>query len=432
MASVFKRRRRINGQLVVAKKYTVEWRDANGEYHRQTGFTDKAESWSLVRKLEADAQAGQVVKHRKTPLSDQLEAFRRSLQSKERTAKHIKITCNRIKRMFEGCGFNQLADVSLSPVEEWLDEQRTLHIGIKTRNYYVAAVKQFFSWMVRTKRAFQHPLLDLETLNAETDIRRKRRVLTQAELGRLIDAARRGAPFRGISGEDRAVLYTMAVRTGLRVSECASLTAESFALPARTVTVTAAYSKRRRTDTLPLRADLAAILSDWLPGRTGLLWPGTWSERASQMIQADLETADIPYETEQGVFDFHTLRHQFLSDLASSGVHPKVAQELARHSTISLTMDRYSHVLDEQKTDAIESLPSFGEWTGKWTETLSAECPEESQPVTMGNAIPLPLLSTEPIVVGGFSVGCPEMSLDDISSGAGIRTPDTRIMIPLL
>ncbi|RPI64230.1 MAG: hypothetical protein EHM48_01175 [Planctomycetaceae bacterium] len=90
--------------MMVAKKYTVEWRDANGKVHRQTGFTDRAESWSLAQKLEADAQAVQTVKHRKTPMSEHLEAFKRSLQAKERTAKHVRITNNRIKSLFVSGG----------------------------------------------------------------------------------------------------------------------------------------------------------------------------------------------------------------------------------------------------------------------------------------------------------------------------------------
>ncbi len=40
----------------------------------------------------------------------------------------------------------------------------------------------------------------------------------------------------------------------------------------------------------------------------------------------------------------HALRHTFISNLARAGIHPKTAQALARHSTITLTLDRYSHV----------------------------------------------------------------------------------------
>jgi integrase len=432
MASVFKRKRRVGGRRMVAKKYTVEWRDADGQYHRQLGFTDKAESWALAKRLEEEAQCSHTVRHQKTPLLEHLEAFRRSLEAKERSPKHVRITCNRIKSLLEGCGFVQAADADISSVEEWLDEQRTLRIGVKTRNYYVAAVRQFFSWLVRAKRATQNPLADLEKLNTETDVRRKRRVLAQGELWKLIDATRRGKPFRGVVGEDRAVLYLLAVRTGLRASECASLTPESLDLKAFTVTVEAVYSKRRRTDTLPLRADLAELLAGWLQGRSGPLWPGTWLERSARMIRQDLEAVGIAYKNEDGVFDFHALRHQFLSDLARSGVHPKVAQELARHSTICLTMDRYSHVLDEQKAKALESLPSFGEWTEKWTGAMSAEGHGEAQPVTTGGEVPFPTLSMEPYVVSVVSTDCHESSLSDSSSGGRSRTYDTRIMIPLL
>jgi len=428
MASVFKRKRRVtrNGRTVVveAKKYTVQYSGADGKVHRQTAYTDRERSWTLAVKLERDAQSGEHAKHRKTPLSAHLDVFRRQLKEKERTAKHVRITCNRIAKVFQGCGFVRLADVAVSEIEEWLAEERELGIGIQTRNYYVAALKQFFSWMVKSKRAASSPVVDLEKLNAETDVRRVRRVLGPDELPRLIDAAQHGEPFR-------AVLYLLAVRTGLRASECASLTAESFDLTGRTVTVQAAYSKRRRTDTLPLRSDLARLLVEWLSGRTGPLWPGTWLERSARMIRRDLEAAGIPYETAEGVFDFHGLRHQFISDLARSGVHPKVAQELARHSTIALTMDRYSHVLSQQKVDALETLPALP-LTQDLTQPIAPTCPETAQPVTKGGGVSVPIPTTEPLGASGVGTACPDLSPDDPSSGAGTRTPDTRIMIPLL
>ncbi len=38
------------------------------------------------------------------------------------------------------------------------------------------------------------------------------------------------------------------------------------------------------------------------------------------------------------------MRHTFITNLVSAGVAPQDAKELARHSTITLTMDRYAHV----------------------------------------------------------------------------------------
>jgi hypothetical protein len=79
-----------------------------------------------------------------------------------------------------------------------------------------------------------------------------------------------------------------------------------------------------------------------------------------RMVRADLEAAGLSYRDERGrVFDFHALRHQFLSSLAAAGVHPKVAQSLARHSTITLTMDRYAHLGLYDQSAALDQLPGL-------------------------------------------------------------------------
>ena len=43
------------------------------------------------------------------------------------------------------------------------------------------------------------------------------------------------------------------------------------------------------------------------------------------------------------------------------GVHPKVAKELARHSTIALTMDRYTHVELDEMARGVNSLEGGGD-----------------------------------------------------------------------
>jgi integrase len=55
---------------------------------------------------------------------------------------------------------------------------------------------------------------------------------------------------------------------------------------------------------------------------------------------------------------FHDLRHSAATLLLSEGVHPKVVQELLGHSTISMTLDVYSHVLPNMQQDAISRLNS--------------------------------------------------------------------------
>jgi len=51
-------------------------------------------------------------------------------------------------------------------------------------------------------------------------------------------------------------------------------------------------------------------------------------------------------------------RHTFITNLASAGVHPKVAQTVARHSDVNLTMGIYSHVDVAKQAAAINTLPA--------------------------------------------------------------------------
>jgi integrase len=60
-------------------------------------------------------------------------------------------------------------------------------------------------------------------------------------------------------------------------------------------------------------------------------------------------------------FTFHSLHHTFATELFRKGKHPKIVQSLLGHSSITQTMDRYSHLLEGIGGDAVEGLDeSFG------------------------------------------------------------------------
>ena len=39
-----------------------------------------------------------------------------------------------------------------------------------------------------------------------------------------------------------------------------------------------------------------------------------------------------------------------------ANVHPKIAQELLGHNTVTITMDTYSHIIPEQKKEVMERI----------------------------------------------------------------------------
>ena len=87
----------------------------------------------------------------------------------------------------------------------------------------------------------------------------------------------------------------------------------------------------------------------------------TWIEEAgkNKKERKRREESDfLQYQDENGMYaDFHANRHTFISNLAKSGVSPKVAQTMARHSDINLTMNVYSHVEMDEQAAAISELP---------------------------------------------------------------------------
>ena len=143
------------------------------------------------------------------------------------------------------------------------------------------------------------------------------------------------------------------------------LKVSSFDFETYTVNVAAAYSKRRREDTLPLRAETCSALEAFFAGKMpgAKAFGGRYkqlTDKTAKMIEADLAAAGIAYTDAQGRYrDFHALRHTTGSWLAANGVHPKIAQAIMRHSTIDLTMSRYTHILRGQEAAAVAKLPDL-------------------------------------------------------------------------
>lgn len=74
--------------------------------------------------------------------------------------------------------------------------------------------------------------------------------------------------------------------------------------------------------------------------------PRTFAKR----FQRILEKAGLP------VIRFHDLRHTHASLLLSRGIHPKIVQERLGHSSITMTLDLYSHLTPGLQEAAASSL----------------------------------------------------------------------------
>jgi hypothetical protein len=113
--------------------------------------------------------------------------------------------------------------------QEHLRARRRAGISHRTVNGDLVAVRSFCQWLIHRRRMHEDPTRGLERLNQDIDRRRERRALTDLEIGALftLNQKSKRIAFR-LTGRDLALLYLVALRTGLRRGELQSLTTRSF------------------------------------------------------------------------------------------------------------------------------------------------------------------------------------------------------------
>ena len=166
--------------------------------------------------------------------------------------------------------------MTASAVQAAVRSLKTDGLSLKTCNHYLRAIKTFSRWMHRDKRTRDDALAVLEAYNADTNPRHVRRELSPEELTWLVATTEtRTLPEHKMPGPDRAMIYRLALGTGLRAKELRSLTPESFDLQSDppALTLKAAHSKhprRRTTDPAGLGGPPAQLVGGSAGGATGV------------------------------------------------------------------------------------------------------------------------------------------------------------------
>lgn len=395
MPSIFKRKK---DRGKSGTSYVFEYTDHLGRRRREKGFPDKAETMKLAAEREhqcnlrrkglIDVQEEESKRRKQTSIEQHLLAFEKSISRGDNTADYAQMTVNRVRRIVDEAGIEKAADIDYESVEQVLTEWIESGVfGRKTYNHYLQAMDQFCKWLCHGQRKIltSNPIEGMRRLNTEVDVRHPRRALKPEEFALLVQSARASdKSIQCFTGEDRARIYLTSFFTGLRRKEIASLTPRSFDLEASppTVTVDAACSKHKRKDVLPLHDDFVAMLGEWLSDiePDQVLFPHLAKRRTWRMVKLDLESVGIPYETNEGIADFHAAgRHTHITELLRNGVSLPQARELARQSDVRTTM-KYTHIGIDDQAKAVQRLPSsrFGLQTNGDSVSHSGQHPNVS------------------------------------------------------
>jgi integrase len=419
-----------DGQLrivVTARTYTAKYRDGQGIVREvATGCRDETAAKrvlaDLLRRRELvkanmlTVAEDSVADMQGVPIGDHFTAFLDHLEARG-TTKFYRSELRRYwNRLCAECGFRRLHDLSESALSRWLAAQSQAGMSARLRNAYHEAAVLFGNWCVNTKppRLLVNPFAGVPKADAGADPRHQRRALTEAELQRLLDVARRRPLHdallirRGkdkgkavaklkpetirrleLLGRERALIYKTLILTGLRKGELSSLTVGQVHLDGRYpfIELHTADEKNRKGSQIPLRADLAADLASWIADRQsdvvsiadGPTEPFRLSKTENdkrtvtantplfsvpiglvRVLNGDLKVAGIPKRDERGRFvDVHALRDTFGSLLSKGGVAPRTAQAAMRHSTIDLTMNVYTDPKLLDVAGALDALPAL-------------------------------------------------------------------------
>jgi integrase len=162
-------------------------------------------------------------------------------------------------------------------------------------------------------------------------------------------------------------LFVLAIHTGLRRGELLGLKWSDIDLEAKSLSVqrsldaTGAFNPPKRNGSRRT-VRLTGQAVDAVKGhrvrqneerlRVGSLWKDldlVFPNRTGGPMNADnlYHRGFKPLLAKAGLsgFTFHSLRHTCATLLLSKNIHPRIAQEMLGHATISQTMDTYSHVM---------------------------------------------------------------------------------------
>ncbi len=252
-----------------------------------------------------------------------------------------------LSRYFKQMEIRKVGDINEQNIRDfrlWLNRQSGTNSGQmkrRTQNYYMIALRAFLKFLRKREIECVNP----ERIELAKLPERELDLITPAELGRLMEAAR---------GEDGNELRNTAIlellfSTGLRVSElCAlnsdlDLTQDSFSVRGKGDKVRVVFlspaAKAAVMAYLKSRKDMGEALFVNVP--LGKAIPSRLTPRSVERI---IKKCAIKAGITKKVTP-HVLRHVFATDLLSNGADIRSVQQLLGHASINTTQI-YTHVTD--------------------------------------------------------------------------------------
>jgi len=337
--------------------YSVVYRDAHGDQHEEGAFSSKEAAGNLRKRLEKEITAGtwkppRERKREGKPLT--LAAYyegwikAKTTELKSSTAVSYEHTFR--NHILPALGRMRLDDIRPKDIQAWINKMAAKKMKPKgkeaPKKISPATVRRAYRYLrscllhaYKTGETHNNPCLGIILPRVPHE---ELEYLKPSEISALLEKA----------PEPERSLFAVLAYSGLRLGE-------ALALRWRDVDLQRAYSihggigepkttsSRRAVPLLPI---LAEILGPQRGKPDELLFCKTRGARdkqpldpanARKVFERSLEAAELKHVT------MHSLRHSFATVMIASGASIKALQRALGHATVSMTLNTYAHLLEE-------------------------------------------------------------------------------------
>lgn len=338
------------------ERYRARWWDAGRLCSRS--FADEQAARAFLIDLATDRRVGRYTPVSVMTVKQAVESYLR--RNAERWSTNTQASYRQVaaSHVYPHLGNERIAGLTTSRVQAWIDKLKQKGLAPSTvRNAHII-VRGTCADLVRMDELPRNPANDVRL---PTRKHAKKAVWSEQQVSAVIHAASELYP-------QMAVLYRVALTTGMRPGELRALMWKDIDFDAGTITCertitrderfrqevgTTTKTSRSRTIAVPpstmqaLREHRTRQLERRL-ATTGWMNTGLVFERGNGQMAAQetlrkmhariCKAADVP------IIRMHDLRHTAATLLLRRGVPAKVVSEILGHASISTTLDIYSHV----------------------------------------------------------------------------------------
>ena len=229
-----------------------------------------------------------------------------------------------------------------------LRKRRAKKLTGKTLQNVAEVLRSLLSWARRRGYVETNPLEYMK--GHDTTPRSRRRAPTDREIQLILKHA---------ASDAERLVYQVALCTGYRQGELRALRVHDLDAKGCTLPLAAEFTKARRAARQPIPRVLADRLATSCEGKAydAPLLDGLDTKRGPlDALYATMKRAGIPKWAPGGKLDFHALRNGYISRVVEAGASAKEAQELARHSTPTITMNTYARASGDRLRAVAEKV----------------------------------------------------------------------------